>query len=168
MPATRDKSRLRKMPNARAGVQYAAGPMRLGTRGVVGCAAAVIAGAAALYIGAMHVCGDEWLETRRGRVAYYMCLSSVIRNTPLLADVDEPKFFSTVGDGTKLPRDEIVYHSAAPASAIALRIERYLGAHGFARDSSDANVFRGAESVVKIDIRRAAEGDHEVHVAQIF
>jgi hypothetical protein len=128
----------------------------------------VIVSAAALYTGAIHVCGDEWLETRRGRIAYYVCLSPVIRNTPLLADVDEPKFFSTVGDGTKLPRDEIVYHSAAPASAIALRIEGYLGAHGFARDSSDANLFRDKESVVKIDIRRAAEGNREVHVAQIF
>jgi hypothetical protein len=128
----------------------------------------VIASTAALYTAAIHVCGDEWLETRRGRVAYYVCLSSVIRNTPLLADVDEPKFFSTVGDGTKLPRDEVVYHSSAPASAIALRIEQYLAVHGFARDSSDANVFRDAESVVQIDIRRAAEGNHEVRIAQIF
>jgi hypothetical protein len=142
--------------------------MRLGTRGVVGCAAVVIVSAAVLYTGAIHVCGDEWLETRRGRVAYYVCLSSVIRHVPLLADVDEPKFFSTVGDGTKLPRDEIVYHSSAPASAIALRIEKYLGAQGFARDSSDANVFRDAESVVKIHIQRVAEGNHEVHVAQVF
>jgi len=128
----------------------------------------LIASAAALYIGAIHICGDEWLETRQGRVAYYLCLSSVIRNTPLLADVDEPKFFSTVGDGTKLPRDEIVYHSSAPTSAITLRIERHLGANGFARDSSDANLFRDDESVVKIDIQSAAEGIHEVHVAQIF
>jgi hypothetical protein len=142
--------------------------MRLRTRGVVGCAAVVIVGAAALYIGAIYVCGDEWLETRRGRVAYYVCLSPVIRNAPLLGDVNEPKFFSTVGDGTKLPRDEIVYRSAAPASAIVLRIEKYLGAHGFARDSSDASVFRDAQSLVRIDIRRAAEGNYEVHVVQTF
>ena len=75
---------------------------------------------------------QEDYAPERGSLTYYMGISSVLRGVPLIAPVNEPEYFGSVGGGNKPSQSEVSYETDEPnASTIWVATERYFNQHGF-------------------------------------
>jgi hypothetical protein len=73
-----------------------------------------------------------------GTLNYYLGISRLVRNVPLVNNLEPPVFYGTVGDGAMSPHTVVSYPVAAVDAQAAKRaVERYL----FERD------FRATESL---------------------
>lgn len=81
---------------------------------------------------AAYFFSQEDYAPERGSLTYYIGISSMIRGAPLIAPVNEPAYFGSVGDGNKPSQSEVSYETDEPnASTIWVATERYLNQHGF-------------------------------------
>jgi hypothetical protein len=81
---------------------------------------------------AAYFFSQEDYTPERGSLNYYLGISSMIRGVPLIAPVNPPEYFGSVGDGNKPPQSEVSYETDEPkASTIWVATERYLNQHGF-------------------------------------
>ncbi|RJF97321.1 hypothetical protein [Noviherbaspirillum saxi] len=66
-------------------------------------------------------------------IDFYLKLSSVIRNVPVLDVIGTPQYFSSTGDGPKPPESTIWYTTSEKSEqSLAIKINAYLREQGFA------------------------------------
>ncbi len=81
---------------------------------------------------AAYLFSQEDFVPERGSLTYYIGISSLVRGAPLIAPVNDPEYFGTVGDGSKSPQSGVSYETDEPdAQTIWVATERYLNQHGF-------------------------------------
>jgi hypothetical protein len=93
---------------------------------------------------------SESLYSTRGSFAYWLTISSVIKGVPAVDAVDGPRFYSSAGDGPKLPESAVTYRSRAPSEDIAQKLDAYFRAAGYSKQS-DGSYQRGM-SIVSVEI----------------
>src|SRR5690242_6719089 len=109
----------------------------------------VIVVGAGLYIASLLL--SESLYSTRGSFAYWLTISSVIKAVPEIRPTAPPVFYSSAGDGPKLPESAISYRSAAEPAEITRAVESYLQSKGYKR-RSDGDYVNGP-SIVSIEIK---------------
>lgn len=73
----------------------------------------------------------ESIYTKRGTYAYFVCVSSVIKAIPEIDIVGSADFYSSAGDGPKLPTDEVRYKTGAQTEVVMSRIAAHLKQIGY-------------------------------------
>jgi hypothetical protein len=99
---------------------------------------------------------SESVYSNRGTFAYWLTISDVIKNVPEVEPTETPRFFSSAGDGPKLPETAISYRSSADIVRVSRTIGEYLTQRGYRR--RDDGMFERGTSIVSLEI--AAEGTH--------
>lgn len=101
--------------------------------------------AAAILLGVVLVTGayalkllfTEDLYVKRGSFGYYVTIrSSTIKSFPLLKVVGEEDYYSSCGDGPKLPANGIRYTSSENPQELKHSIEEYLISRGFSKEEN--------------------------------
>jgi hypothetical protein len=80
-----------------------------------------------------------------------LTISDVIKGIPEIAPVQPPRFYSSAGDGPKLPEAAVSYRSSADADVVSGRITEYLTRQGYRRSGA---TFEREQSIVSVDVRR--------------
>jgi hypothetical protein len=95
----------------------------------------------------------EDLYSERGSFAYYVTIrSSTIKNFPMIQFVGEESFYSSCGDGPKLPANGIRYVSNGIPQDLKQSIERYLLGSGFVRDVEGQYTTPDGNTLFEVDI----------------
>jgi len=119
-------------------------------RWLVAVVLALIAmGAIAFYSASLMM--SESLYSSRGTFAYWLTISDVIKGVPEISPIEPPRFYSSAGDGPKLPESAVSYRSSADVGVVSERIDDYLKRQGY-RSSGDT--FQREKSIVSVDVRR--------------
>jgi hypothetical protein len=80
----------------------------------------------------LRLISQEDYSPRRGSLAYYVGISSLVRNAPTTDALGEPDYFGSVGDGNKPPQSELSYATAADRLEPAGQaLQAYLLGRGF-------------------------------------
>lgn len=106
----------------------------------------------------------ESLYMQRGTYAYLLTVSSLIKNVPEVRSTGEAVFYSSAGDGPKLPEDEIRYTSSAEPSLVKRQIAAYLHSRGY-REANDST-WQLSGSRVDVTIEPASPGHWLVRVSE--
>src|SRR5262245_3481624 len=117
-------------------------------------AAAAILGAG-LY--AASLLFKESLYSSRGSFGYWLTISSVIKSVPELSPTTPPRFYSSAGDGPKLPESAVTYSSSAARDDLERTIGGYLTSKGYTK-RPDGDYMKG-ESIVAIEIQPQTGGN---------
>jgi hypothetical protein len=123
-------------------------PMSKRTVAISAITIAVILGAA-FYIVSLLL--SESLYSSRGSFAYWLTISSVIKSVPEVSPTSSPRFYSSAGDGPKLPESAVTYRSSAAAPEITRAVETYLTSRGYTK-RPDGDYVNGT-SVVSIEVK---------------
>ena len=110
--------------------------------------AAAILGAA-FYTSSLLL--SESLYSSRGSFAYWLTISSVIKAVPEVSPTAPARFYSSAGDGPKLPESAVTYPSSANPTEIVRAVDMYLTSKGCTR-RPDGDYVNGA-SVVSVEIK---------------
>jgi hypothetical protein len=101
--------------------------------------AAILLSVALLLTGAyaLKLLFTEDLYVKRGSFGYYVTIrSSTIKDFPRLKVVGEEDYYSSCGDGPKLPGNGIRYTSSEDLEVLKQSIERYLVSTGFSKEEN--------------------------------
>jgi hypothetical protein len=102
-------------------------------------AAAILLGVVALVTGAyaLKLLFTEDLYVKRSSFGYYVTIrSSTIKDFPLLKVIGEEDYYSSCGDGPKLPGNGIRYTSSEDPEVLKQSIEQYLVSTGFSKQEN--------------------------------
>ena len=98
----------------------------------------IIAGAGAVYYYRLNKVNAA---PKPGTLSYYLRLSSIVRNVPIVSPHGSPVYFSTVSDGSKLPSSEVTYTSTeTDEKSIVEKTLRYLSEKGFTPAAADLGI----------------------------
>jgi hypothetical protein len=98
----------------------------------------------------------EDLYTQKGTFAYYVTIRSpTIKNFPRIQLTGEEDYYSSCGDGPKLPANGIRYVSSETQQALKQSIEEYLFKIGFtkATDSAEGGEYVQPDGKTFFDLR---------------
>ena len=102
----------------------------------------------------------ESVYSNRGSFAYWLTISRVIKNVPEISPADTPRFYSSAGDGPKLPESAVTYRTSAERDVVVLELNRYLTAKGYHRRPD--GVYENGQSIVTIAVTPEASGSRVV------
>lgn len=108
----------------------------------------------------------ESLYTSRGTYAYWLSVSKLIKGVPELSIVGQPQFYSSAGDGPKLPEDEVQYTSTADPSFIKSQLGAYLRNSGFREDRDGS--WQRVETKVVLTVTPSGSGRSHVRVSATY
>lgn len=103
--------------------------------------AIVIAISAMLLLGwVLYLFKEEDYYPEPKSLAFYLKLSSLVRNMPLAYAASEPAYRGSVGDGPKPAQSSVCYAAQGSQDIwIVTNIRTYLQKRGYALDSSETN-----------------------------
>ena len=81
---------------------------------------------------------DEGLCPKKGTLEYYLKISSLIRDFPVIALVGEERYCSMCGGGGQLPGEEVSYYTEVTQEALIRQIDAYLVRKGFRKVRENA------------------------------
>ena len=115
----------------------------------------------------------EDLYSQRGTFAYYVTIRSpTIKNFPRIQLTAEEDYYSSCGDGPKLPANGIRYVSSQNQQALKQAIEEYLSKGGFTKetDSVEGGEYVQADGQTHFDLRITPEagGLHRVVATETY
>ncbi|MGZ5434983.1 MAG: hypothetical protein ACXWID_02430 [Pyrinomonadaceae bacterium] len=115
----------------------------------------------------------EDYNSKRGTIAYYVTIrSTTIKDLPLIKVVGSEDFYSSSGDGPKLPANGIVYLSKEDPKIIMDSLTTYLISRGFTKDpvlcGSRQCVFSGHSSSIDLVIEPEGADTHQVSCIERF
>ena len=102
----------------------------------------------------------EDLYTQKGTYAYYVTITSpTIKNFPRIQLTEEEDYYSSCGDGPKLPANGIRYTSSEKSEVLKQRIEAYLLERGFQKetDQTGGGEYARPGSRIFFDLRIVSE-----------
>jgi hypothetical protein len=96
----------------------------------------VVVAGTALGLYTLLLLFTEDLYVQKGTYSYYITIrSSTIKNFPRIQLAAEEDYYSSCGDGPKLPANGIRYLSTENREALKQAIEQYLFRNGFAKEA---------------------------------
>lgn len=100
--------------------------------------AAILLGVAlVLGVYALKLMFTEDLYVKRGSFGYFVTIrSSTIKDFPRIKVVGEEDYYSSCGDGPKLPGNGIRYTSTEDLQGLKQSIEQYLISRGFSKEEN--------------------------------
>jgi hypothetical protein len=79
---------------------------------------------------------SEDFYPEKGSLTYYIGISSLIRNTPIIENIGRPVYYGSVGDGSKPPQSKVTYETKSISTQdIENKIEFFLNSNGFKNDN---------------------------------
>jgi hypothetical protein len=112
-------------------------------------------GAIAFYSASLVL--SESVYSNRGTFAYWLTISNVIKGVPEIRPIQPPRFYSSAGDGPKLPESAVSYRSSADADVVFQRLTEYLTQQGYRGSGA---TFERENSIVSVDVTR--EGNETI------
>jgi hypothetical protein len=106
-----------------------------------------------------YLFSQEDYAPRRGSPAYYVGISELIRDAPVVAPAADPAYFGSVGDGGKPPLSEVSYETGEKsAQRLWSAIELHLEKRGFGRlaDAAPAQLADGEQRVREAEYAAAS------------
>jgi hypothetical protein len=115
----------------------------------------------------------EDLYTQKGTYAYYVTISSpTIKYFPRIQLTEEEDYYSSCGDGPKLPANGIRYGSTQKPDVLKQTIEAYLLKRGFIKETDEMHGGEYAQPGSKVSlhlmIMPEANGVHRVVVTESY
>ena len=115
----------------------------------------------------------EDLYTQRGTFAYYVTIRSpTIKNFPRIQLTSEEDYYSSCGDGPKLPANGIRYTSGENQQALKQAIEEYLFKNGYNKEADAVEggeyVQAGGKTFFDLRIMPEAGGVHRVVATESY
>jgi hypothetical protein len=117
---------------------------------------AAAAGTLAVAVYATSLLTSESVYCNRGSFAYWLTISGTIKDVPELSPTSPPRFYSSAGDGPKLPENAVSYASGAAPEAMLREMDRYLVAIGY-RKRADG-IYEQDESTVTVEVSPEGRG----------
>jgi hypothetical protein len=111
--------------------------------------------------------------SKKGTIAYYVTIhSTTIKNFPLIKAVGSEDYYSSSGDGPKLPANGIIYLSKEDPKILMDSLTNYLISRGFTKDpgrcGSTQCVFSGNSSSIDLVIEPKGAGTQQVNCTEHF
>lgn len=115
----------------------------------------------------------EDLYSQKGTFAYYVTIRSpTIKYFPRIQLTGEEDYYSSCGDGPKLPANGIRYNSTEKPEVLKQTIEAYLLKHGFQKESDEINGGEyeqpGSKTYFHLMIMPEANGVHRVVATESY
>ena len=87
------------------------------------------------YVAAPLIAEDNY--SKRGTIAYYVTIhSATIKRFPLIKQVGTEEYYSSSGDGPKLPANGVIYLSREDPKILMESLTTFLTSRGFSKDLS--------------------------------
>ena len=123
------------------------------------------------YLAVPLVAEDNY--SKRGSVAYYVTIkSATIKNFPLVKLVEPEEYYSSSGDGPKLPANGVIYLSNEDPNTLMDTAVSYLVGRGFDKDDSQCGnsecTFSKKGSTVELRITPHAGDTQQVKCTEYF
>ena len=111
--------------------------------------------------------------SKRGTIAYYVTIhSSTIKNLPLIKQVGTETYYSSSGDGPKLPANGVVYVSNQDPNILMEALTAFLTSRGFTKDlkqcGSTQCTFSGKSSSIELVIEPKGADTRQVNCTEYF
>ncbi|MBL8233082.1 MAG: hypothetical protein JNL98_31580 [Bryobacterales bacterium] len=85
----------------------------------------------------------ESLYTSSGTPAYWLAISRVIKDVPTSGALEPPVYYSSAGDGPKLPESAVQFRERASAVEVGRRLEEFACVRGYQRRAEDGAYVKG-------------------------
>jgi hypothetical protein len=111
--------------------------------------------------------------SKRGTIAYYVTIhSTTIKNLPLIKAVGSEDYYSSSGDGPKLPANGIIYSSRENPQIIMDSLTTYLISRSFTKVPSECGrtqcTFSGNSSSIDLVIEPKGADTQQVNCTEHF
>jgi hypothetical protein len=115
----------------------------------------------------------EDYDSKRGTIPYYVTIhSTTIKDLPLIKVVGAEDFYSSSGDGPKLPANGVIYRSSEDPKIPMDSLTNYLIGRGFTKDPVQCGprqcVFSGHSSSIDLVIEPEGADTHQVSCIERF
>jgi len=123
------------------------------------------------YVALPLIAEDNY--SKRGTIAYYVTIkSATIKNFPLIKLVGTEDYYSSSGDGPKLPANGVIYISKEDSKTLMDAATTYLVGRGFDKDSgrcgNDECNFTQKGSTIELRISPLAGDTRQVKCVEYF
>ncbi|MCS7026603.1 MAG: hypothetical protein NZV14_17540 [Bryobacteraceae bacterium] len=105
----------------------------------------------------LYLATAESLYTKRGTPAFWFAISRVIRETPTPGALEPPLYYSSAGDGPKLPESAVHFRTSAPAAEVERSLQQFVLTLGYRRRAED-NAYVKGRSILSWEITPALGG----------
>lgn len=85
----------------------------------------------------------ESLYTTSGTPEYWLAISRVIKDVPTSGALEPPVYYSSAGDGPKLPESAVQFRERASAAEVERRLEEFARVRGYQRRAEDGAYVKG-------------------------
>lgn len=111
--------------------------------------------------------------SKRGSIAYYLTIhSSIIKSVPLMKEVGTEDYYSSSGDGPKLPANGVIYLSKEDPKILMESLNSFLISRGFTKDLSQCSSMRcsysSKDSSVELAIKPMSADTQQVNCTEYF
>jgi hypothetical protein len=111
--------------------------------------------------------------SKRGSIAYYVTIhSSTIKSLPLIKQVGNEEYYSSSGDGPKLPANGVIYLSKEDPKILMESINAFLTSRGFTREASQCSNtecnYKAKGSSIELGINPKGADTQQVRCIEYF
>lgn len=115
----------------------------------------------------------EDYNSKRDTIPYYVTIhSTTIKDLPLIKVVGTEDFYSSSGDGPKLPANGVIYRSSEDPKILMDSLTNYLISRGFTKDPGRCDprqcVFSTESSSIDLNVEPEGAGTHRVSCIEYF
>jgi hypothetical protein len=138
---------------------------------LIGCASVAAFLLLAYYVVGPLIAEDAYVK--RGTIAYYITIHSpAIKNFPLIKKAGDEVYYSSAGDGPKLPANGLFYLSLERPEVLSESLDSYLTGNGFDKDGKRCGegqcIYNGKGSSIELIMTPKESGMQQVKCTEYF